>query len=385
MYGSAAVVGIGESDTYQHGKSPISEWQLCLQAVFRAIEDAGLSPRDVDGLVSYGDQRGAPSRVASMLGVDELAYSTMVWGGGGGGAAAGIVNAAAAIATGQATCVVVYRALAQGQFQRYGQGARSPFTDGPAKFRVPYGQLSPVHDCALVANRFMIEHDIAPDALKSVALAASAHAQFNPRAHRYGRPLSADQYESSRWISTPFRLFDCCLESDAAGALVLVSADRAQALKNDPAFLLGAAVGTGRRRRSAPFVSEMVTIADMGGLAERLWQTTGASPADVDVVQVYDNFTSSVVLSLIGYGFCSPERAEQFFTVDNLTAPNGGLPVNTSGGQLADCFTHGMSLVIEAVRQIRGTSTAQVPNVSRSLFIGAPVFYSGSVLFGSEV
>lgn len=373
LRGRAAVVGVGESGYYRRSQSPYPEFVLCLQAVLAACQDAGVDPRSIDGFVSYADDRNSSVRLASALGIDELRWSTMQWGGGGGGGSGAVQQAAAAIATGQAECVVVYRALAQGQFGRFGQSSRTGQVRGAGAFGAPYGVLSPAQMFAMKVTRFFEETGVSPDTQKAVALASYHHAQQNPRAVMHGRPLSAEDYDESRWIVEPFRLFDCCQENDAAAALVLVADDRAAGLRPDPVFVLAAAQGGGYRSEAPAHNAPTYATAGFAQVAPRLYAMAGMTPDDVDVVQAYENFTGGTVMALVEHGFCTPETADQVLTFENLIAPNGGLPLNTSGGNLAECYTHGLELHVEAVRQLRGESTNQVPGARVALVASGPM------------
>ena len=387
LKGRVAVAGVGETAYYRHGQAPEPEMVLCLKAILAACADAGVDPVEVDGFASYSNDRNDPPTLAVALGCRELRFSNMQWGGGGGGGAGAVANAAAAIATGLADCVVVYRALAQGQFGRFGQGPQSRTLSGDMALSVPYGQMSPAQWYAPKAMRFMHEHGIGQEALRAIALASYHHAQSNPRAVMYGRPLTEAMYDASRWITEPFHLYDCCQENDGAAALVLVSAERAKDLKQTPAYILGAAAGAGWRVHSTPagFATPDLASSHFKTLAPRLYAMAGVGPADVDVVQAYENFTGGVLMALVEHGFFAPEEAMDFLKLENLIAPSGRLPLNTSGGNLAECYMHGLELEIEAVRQLRGQSTAQAPDVNVSLAIAGPMVTPVStVLFGSE-
>jgi hypothetical protein len=143
LRGRVAVVGVGETMYYKAGQSPDAEFKLALKAILAACEDAGIDPKDVDGFASYSNDRSDPSRLAAALGCRELRFANMQWGGGGGGGSGALGNAAAAVATGMADCVVVFRALAQGQFGRFGQGPRRNVIAGDMAHVVPYGLMSP--------------------------------------------------------------------------------------------------------------------------------------------------------------------------------------------------------------------------------------------------
>ena len=162
LRGKVAVAGVGETTYYKHGQSPDSEFKLALQAILAACEDAGIDPRRIDGFASYSNDRNDPSRLAAALGLPALRFSNMHWGGGGGGGSAAVGNAAAAVACGMADCVVVFRALAQGQFQRFGAAPPGGVAAGEAALNAPYGVMSPAQRFAMRAMRFLHEHGIAP-------------------------------------------------------------------------------------------------------------------------------------------------------------------------------------------------------------------------------
>jgi acetyl-CoA acetyltransferase len=214
----------------------------------------------------------------------------------------------------------------------------------------------------------MHRYGISQDALAAIALASYQHAQFNPRAIMYGRPLSREDYDNSRWISEPFHLFDCCQENDGAAAVILTTAERARDLKQKPVYVLGAAQGF-----DPAYSQPQSGAANFATVGRRIWQATGVQPKDIDVAQVYENFTGGTLMSMAENGFFAPEDANAFCTLENLSAPGGRLPLNTSGGNLAECYTHGLELVNEAVRQVRGVSTAQVPDVELSFVAAGPV------------
>jgi acetyl-CoA acetyltransferase len=371
--GRVAIAGIGETAYYKHGRAPESEFALALQAILRACQDAGIDPRQVDGFASYSNDRNDPSRLAAALGLPELRFSNMQWGGGGGGGSAAVGNAAAAIAAGYADCVVVFRALAQGQFQRFGAAPPGGTVSGEAALTFPYGLISPAQRFAMRVMRFMHDHGVRQEAQRAIALASYHHAQANPRAVMHGRPLTPEAYDASRWIVEPFRLFDCCMENDGAAALVLVAAERARDLRCPPAYLLGVAQGSEYRNAARGHNAPTYASSSFTTVAPHLWEMAGLGPKDVHVVQSYENFTGGVLMSLVEHGFFAPEEANDFLTPENLIAPGGRLPLNTSGGNLAECYMHGLELQIEAVRQLRGESTSQVPGARVGLVISGPM------------
>jgi acetyl-CoA acetyltransferase len=384
LRGRVAVAGIGETTYYKHGKSPDPEFKLALLAILKACEDAGLDPRRIDGFASYSNDRNEPSRLAAALGLPELRFSNMQWGGGGGGGAAAVGNAAAAGATGRADCVVVFRALAQGQFARFGLGGQVPTVSGEQAFTFPYGLISPAQRFAMRVTRFMHEHGVRQEALRAIALASYHHAQANPRAVMHGRPLTPEMYDASRWIVEPFRLFDCCLENDGAAALILVPAEHARDLRRPPVYLLGAAQGSEHRNGAPVHNAPLYATSSFTTVAPHLYGMAGVGPKDVQVVQSYENFTGGVLMSLVEHGFFAAEEANDVCVPEHLIAPHGRLPLNTSGGNLAECYMHGLELQLEAVRQVRGESPNQVPGVDISMVCSGPMVTPvSSLIFGA--
>lgn len=383
--GKVAVVGLGETPYYKRGQSPDAEFKLALDAVINACKDAQISTKEVDGFASFSNDRSDPSHLANALGCKELRFSNMQWGGGGGGGSGAIANAAAAIATGMAESVIVFRALAQGQFGRFGQGPRSNVVSGGGALTVPYGLMSPAQSFAMKVNRFMHENEVQQEALRAISLASYHHAQNNPRAVMYGRPLDEQKYDESRWIVEPFHLFDCCQENDGAAAMLLVDAERAKDFPHKPVYILSALTGAHYRAGASAHNTPDYATSTFKTTASRLYDMAAVSPSDVNVAQVYENFTGGVLMSIVEHGFCDPNECNDFFVKENLIAPEGKLPINTSGGNLAECYMHGLGLNIEAVRQVRGESTNQVSNPEVSLVASGPMVTPvSSSIFGNE-
>jgi acetyl-CoA acetyltransferase len=382
LRGRTAIVGLGETPYYKRGTAPVAELGLCVEAIVAACADAGLTPEEVDGFVSYGSDNNSGPRLMPPLGTRELRYSTLVWHGGGGGIPGALAVAAGAILSGQAEVVAVYRAMAEAVGGRL-RDAVSQDHIGPQN--TANGIDSPAQICALRTTRLLEADGVPRRVLRDMAKASYHHARANP--HAYGRTTDLDDeaYDTARWISEPLRLFDCSRENDGAGAVLVVSAERARELTDRPVYLLsapmGAAHGWGELEESCmPYAS-----SGFEAVARRLWAESGYGPGDVDVVQVYENFTGPGVASLIDHGFCTAATAGDVLTFENLIAPSGKLPVNTSGGNLAEGFIHGMGLVLEAARQVRGESTNQVPGAELSLMTGGPgAQMVSSALLGAE-
>ena len=379
--GAAAIVGIGQTPYYKRGTSPDGEMKLALRAIVAAAEDAGLDPSEIDGFVSYGSERNTGQKLMPALGTRALRFAGLAWTHGGGIPAA-VGLGAMAILAGQAEAVVVYRAMAEGSNQRLQVAVTQD--DTPAQFLA--NGVDMVLQRSAMRTQRMIEHDGVPRAtLEAIAQAGYYHAQNNPGAAGYGTTLSHEAYASSRYISEPYHLYDCSRENDGAAAVLLVSAARARTLRQTPAYLLSCPMGASATMGSREDNHEPYTSVGFIDLAARMWAESGYGPTDVDVAQIYENFTGMAVASLIDHGFCTSAGAGDFLRLENLIAPAGRLPINTSGGNIADGFIHGMGMVLEAVRQLRGTSTNQVPGAKLSMMAGGPGdSVTSTALFGTE-
>jgi acetyl-CoA acetyltransferase len=382
MHGSAVVAGVGESTYFKRGQSPQSEFQLACTAIRKAVEDAGLKLQDVDGFVSYTD-RNEPVRLSAALGTGDLNFTAQSFGGGGNGAAAAVTIADAAVTAGYANCVVVYRAIAQGEFERYGQAPSTRSSRGAASFTHPYGMMTAAQICAMQTMRYMQKHGVSQDSLAEVALASNAHAQRNPRALRYGTPLTREQYHASRWIAEPFHLYDCCPENDGAAAIVLTTPERGADLQRTPVAIVAGAHGLEHLGGVGAFNEPGFPTAHYRQVERTLWSRAGVRPKDIKVAQFYENFTGPVLIAIAEMGFCEPEELNDFVANGGLQWPGGRLPINTSGGNLGEGYIHGFENVVEAIRQLRGDSTCQVDDAELCLSVSGPSFGPGSaVLFG---
>ncbi len=368
------IVGIGESEfTRWGGIQDRSQFQVTAEAILSALADAGLSTRDVDGFTSFSNDANEASLMAVALGIPTLRYSAMLWGGGGGGSCGAVSLACAALESGQARTVVVYRGLCQGQTRRFGKFGQGR-THG--NFAHPFGLFAPPQMLALVMRRFMhLYPHVTSEHMAEIALSGRANANRNPRAIMHGRPLTREMYFESRWIAEPFRLYDCCLESDGACAAVLTTRERARDLPSAPVQVLAASHGGGQAWGSGPLGShnmpdEYYASTNSRQLARELFDRAGVSPADIDVAQIYDHFSGLVLMALEDYGFCGPGESAQFVAEGAIRWPDGRLPLNTSGGQLSEAYVHGMNLLNEGVRQLRGESTSQVKDAQACLVSG---------------
>jgi acetyl-CoA acetyltransferase len=229
------------------------------------------------------------------------------------------------------------------------------------------------------------EHGVSPSTMRAVARAAYHHAQSNPTAVMRGRPLTDEMYDQSRWVSEPYHLYDCCQESDAAAAVILTTAERARDLSGTPAYILAAGQSGEYRSGAGSENNPVYATGGLRALAPRLYRDAGLTVDDVDTFQVYDNFTAGVVMALVELGVCSYQEADEVLTFENLVAPDGRYPLNTSGGNFAEAYILGMGHHLEAVRQLRGTSTNQVAGAEVSVVTGGPMTtLCSGVIYGTE-
>ncbi|WP_406316016.1 acetyl-CoA acetyltransferase [Streptosporangium sp. NBC_01639] len=353
---SVAVVGVAESDLGVTGKSIL---HLQAQAVTRALDDAGLTAADVDGLATAGVSRFPATQVAEYLGI-RPAWSDST-SAGGAAFEMYVARAAQAIESGQCRTVLIsYGSDQRSARSRSLGGVTDPRTPD-AQFEAPYGPLYPLSYYAMAAQRYLHVHGHGREHLAEVAVAAREWALRNPKAFRHGAgPLTADDVLNSPMISTPLTAADCCLVTDGGGALLLTSLDRARDLRRKPVTILG--YGEATTNHGMAHAPDLLSTgaADSG---RRAFAMAGLTPRDVDVAQIYDSFTITVLLSLEGLGFCGPGEAAAFVR-DVGIGPGGGLPLNTSGGGLSYCHPGmlGLLLLVEAVRQLRGEcGDRQVP------------------------
>lgn len=365
---TTAVAGVGVRQ-YKRAQAPMPEQGVLVHAIVDACEDAGLDPSEIDGFVTYGDDKNEPVRLMPDLGTKDLSWTAQVFGGGGGGIAAAFGLAASAIISGQAKNVVVFRALVQGNSGRLSGAVMAHHLHGHL---MGAGLVAPAGECAMRAMRLMEYHGVPQRCVEDLVRASYYHGSRNPDAVAYGKPLDPESYRESRIISEPFRLFDCSRENDGAGALIVTSADHARDLKKKPIYIKGVAQGTGADWGDRLQNEEEHALAGFRSVTRRLWEQTGLTAKDIDVVQLYENFSHQGISSLIDHGFCNFDNIGEVITYENLIAPSGKLPVNTGGGNLAQGFIHGIGMAIEAVQQLRGESHNPVPDARYCLLAGGP-------------
>lgn len=377
MQDKTAVVGIGETEYTKYGGIARSEFTMACEILIKACDEAGLDIKDIDGFSSYSDDRNNGIDIARYVGIPEVRWNYMNWGGGGGGGSGALLSAAVAVATGACNYAFVFRSLNQGQWGRFGQprlGPGNPFPMmGGTAWRAPHGIMTPPDSIGAMWGSFYMGKYNAPDGIWGpIAVAARRHANNNPHAVMYGRPMSLEDYMRSRWIAYPMRLLDCCLENDCAAGMIVTTAERAKNLKSKPVLIRAAAQGSGNWGDAA-YNNDDSTNSNFTKVAETMWARAEVGPKDVQVHQSYENFTSMVLQSLETFGFLPKGEGWQVIKEPGyLDAPNGKLPLNTCGGNLSHAYVHGIELIIEAVRQCRGDSPNPVPNVKFSSMNSGP-------------
>ena len=343
-------------------------------AIGAALADAGLQSSEIDGMVRSVWERTTEMEMARLVGAGNLRYFGSVDYGGGAGAPL-IGQAAMAIEHGVADVVVVWRARNRGSGGRPWSGQM--LAEGQDQFERPHGLVRPVDGMAILARWWMHTYGWSRSDLAEVALSQRAFALGNPAA-LMRKPLTLDNYLSARMVAEPLCLFDCCLETDGALALVLTSAERAAKLESSsPAVrIAGYAWGSGTDTYAmTSFYGDELGATPARDVARELWRRTGLTPADVDVAQLYDGFSPQVLIQLHEYGFCGEGEGPAY-----LRSPDG-IPVNTSGGGLSEAYVHGFNLLVEGVRQARGDAANQVDGVEHSLVTSGNVVPTGAVMF----
>jgi acetyl-CoA acetyltransferase len=389
----AAIVGVGATPYFRRGQSaPETELSMACQAILLALEDAGLTIRDLDGFAIYSYSCD-PAQVATTLGVPEVRFAASLTSGGGGCAGA-LGLAAAAVHGGMATCLVTlmtlqqlnrrlggsavggmlaYAMMSDGGGSAYGGGRG---VDPSIAFTANNGLLSPGHSFSLLAKRHMHLYGTKREHFAEVCISTRENAIVRPTSLQRA-PLTLDDYFNARMISDPLCLFDYTMESDGAVAVITVSAERARDLRQRPVYIMASANGGTGRWGPAIFRHFQAPEAEFASsghrpVAKRMYDMAGVTPDDVDVALLYDHFSPMVILQLEDYGFCPIGEGGRFVGDGNIRYGTGKIPVNTHGGNLSEAYIIGMTHVREAVEQLRGTAVNQVRDAEIALVTGGP-------------
>jgi len=376
--GKAVIAGIGATEFSKN--SGRSELQLACEATVDALQDAGLEPSDVDGMVTFTQDSNNEIEIARGVGIPALTFFSRIHHGGGA-ACATVQQAAMAVATGIAEVVVCYRAFNERSGFRFGRTDRvSPGME--YGWYAPYGLVTPASWVAMHARRYMHDFNVTSADFGVVSVADRKHAANNPKAWFYERPITLEDHQESDWVVEPLHLLDCCQESDGAVAIVVTSTERAKGLKQKPVSIKAAAQGAWADQESMTsyYRDEINGLPEMGVVGRQLWEQSGLSPEDIQTAIFYDHFTPFVLVQMEELGFCKRGEAKDFIAGGAIEL-GGRLPINTNGGQLGEAYIHGMNGISEGVRQVRGTSVNQVDGVEHVLCTaGTGVPTSGLIL-----
>jgi len=379
-----AVVGVGATPYYKRGQSlPQTPFEMAGKAMLAALDDAGLTVDDVDGLALYSVGLGGDTSLfAQVMGIPEVRFTAMLTGGGGG-AAGSVGLAAAAIHSGMATTVVSLMTLQQA-VSRFGTsyaprgkpGAQYSAPPSPEKdFTAPSGLMGPGQMFAVLAMRHMHLYGTRREHFAEVAISQRENA-IRRETSLMKVPLTLDDYFNARLIAEPLCLYDFCLECDGAVAVVTTSLERAKDLRHPPVKVTASAHGGhGRWGQAITWMNmpdEYFVSSGHRPVARRLWDMAGMTAADVDVALIYDHFSPMVIMQLEDYGFCGIGEGGPFVADGNIRYGTGSIPVNTHGGNLSEAYIIGMTHVKEAVEQMRGTAVNQVDDASVALVTGGP-------------
>lgn len=368
----AAIAGVGATPYYFRGQSaPQTRYELIGKAISAALDDAGLTVRDVDGLAFFAGGH-EPGFLTEMLGIDELTFAATIAGQGGG--SAGILDLAdMAIGTGRARTVLCVGASQQSAV-RYGVAFSAMAPTPDAIWGRTAGLAGPGQAFALAARRHMHLYGTRREAFGEVVIASRLSAATRDGALRR-RPLTLDDYMAAPMLADPLCRFDFCLETDGAVAFVVTSAERARDLRQPPVHIAASAHGGSRDWGRAFFWMNMpepvFTSAGAEPIARRLYDAAGIGPQDIDVALIYDHFSPLVIMQLEDYGFC-PRGEGGAFVESGAIRLDGAIPVNPHGGHLSEAYVIGMTHIREAVEQLRGVAVNQIAGARFALVTGGP-------------
>ncbi|MBD3107344.1 lipid-transfer protein [Bacillus sp. AGMB 02131] len=378
-----AIVGIGETEFSKNcGRS---ELQMACEAILAAVKDAGLTVNDIDGMVNYTLDTGAEQvDIVKALGIPNLHFFSKTPYGGGGNCGT-VAHAVAAVASGIANYVVCVRSIrdASGPV-KYGDFEPNRVADLTYMGMYhPYGLLTPVSWDGMFAQRYIYQNNIKDGAFAPVALVNRENANRNPKAQFYDRKLTLEEYMNSPVNVAPLRRHDSCLSSDGAVAVIVTTAERAKDLKQRPAYISAAVQSTASNGEmmTSYYRPDIAVFPEIETYGKRLFHMAGISPWDINVAQIYDAFSPLVPMQLEALGFVGKGEGVDFIQGGDRIRPDGQLPINTAGGLMSEAYIHGMNLITEGVRQIRGTSTTQIQDAELCLVTGGPgVPSSGLIL-----
>jgi acetyl-CoA acetyltransferase len=368
-----SIAGVGATPYTKRGQSlPQTLNELVCKAIIAAVEDAGLSVRDIDGFAFYSEGFDTPYLMET-LGIPEVRYTAALTGAGGGSAGA-IGLASSAIISGMADVVICVGATQQAAM-RFGAITSSYEATPETAFFASAGLVGPGHMFALLARRHMHLYGTTRKQFAEIALSGRENALRNPDAVMK-KPLTQEDYFAAPLLADPLCLYDFCLETDGAIAVVVTSTERARDLKQLPVKIVGCAHGGDRAWGRSLYWMNMPEEAFVSSgnmpIAKRLYAEADITPGDIDTAQIYDHFTPMVIAQLEDFGFCSRGEGGPFVESGAIRFDGGSLPINTDGGQLSCAYIWGMTHIREATEQLRGTAVNLVKDAELVLVTGGP-------------
>jgi acetyl-CoA acetyltransferase len=389
LSGKTAVAGIGATPFSKN--SGRSELQLALEAIVDAVNDAGLSIKDIDGLVTFDMDTSQQVDVSRNLGLTNVTFvsSTPF---GGGLACATVQHACLAVAAGVANTVVCYRAFNERSGNRFASGENpiQPHSIPTASevrwgWHAPHGIFTPASTIAVCARRYMHEYGATSEDFGRVSVLLRAHAAANPKAWFYKKPITLADHQASRMVVDPVRLLDCCQETDGGVAIIVTSTERARDLKKKPVIVKAAAqaMGDDQEVMTSYYRESITSHPEAKAVAAQLWKQSGLKQGDMDVLVLYDHFTPFVLLALEEYGFCKPGEAPGLIRSGAL-ALDGKWPLNPHGGLIGEAYIHGLNNISEGVRQVRGEAVNQIEDAKNVLVTAGNGVPTSGLILGND-
>jgi acetyl-CoA acetyltransferase len=380
LAGACAIAGIGNT-AYTRGTDKTT-LDLHIEAALAALADAGLTAADVDGVLPSASAGRTAEDFICNLGLRDIAFAPTAHMGGAS-LLSSIQNACLAITAGVASCVLVVAGRRGYSGERVSAGTYviEPLMASVAEFEWPLGNVGAAQWFAQAAQRHMYKYGTTSEQLGHVAVTCRAHANLNPQALMYGKPMTLADHQASRMITTPFRLLDCSLESDGAGALVITSAERARSLGRGDAVITGFGEAHGYPPTSITQKRDLAQLDAVRVAAERAFAMSGTTAADADTVLIHEGFSWLVIACLEAIGVIKPGEGGPFVADGNI-ALGGRLPVNPHGGALSEGHVSGVNHVIEGVRQLRRSvePARQISECANVVVVNEGNFLDGAAL-----
>jgi len=382
MKDRCAIVGVGNT-AYTRGTEKTT-LELHLEASMAALADAGLQPSDLDAVMPNEISGVIAEDLLINLGIPDLRFTATIRTGGASFVTA-LQAACMAIVTETAQAVLLVGGRRGYSAQRVSKSSQGSMYPAPIRatcdeFERPYGNTVAAQHFAHAAQRHMYEYGTRSEHFGMIAVACRKHANLNPQAFMHDRPLTLAEHQASRMVADPLHLFDCSLETDGAGAIVVTSAERARDCAKAPVYVSGIAEGHADPPTSITQKRDLTQIEGLRKAAGPAFRMAGVSPADIDCAQLYDGFTWITLASLEAVGFCGLGEGGGFVEGGRIEL-GGELPVNTAGGLVSEAHCSGVNHVLEAVRQLRGDVEVarQVPHCELVLVTSEGDFHEGAV------